>query len=34
VEASVQLGQWQIDHEEGDAPGLLFGIAQKMAQPA
>ncbi len=35
VEASVQLGQWQIEHNrEADAPGLIFGIAQKMAEPA
>lgn len=35
VEASVQLGQWQIDGDrDADAGGLLFGIAQKMAEPA
>ncbi|WP_110590218.1 FAD-dependent monooxygenase [Microbacterium suaedae] len=35
VEASVQLGQWQLEHNrEADAPGLIFGIAQKMAEPA
>ncbi|MBF4635312.1 FAD-dependent monooxygenase [Agreia pratensis] len=35
VEASAQLGQWQIDgNREADAGGLIFGIAQKMAQPA
>ena len=35
VEASVQLGQWQIEHNrDADAGGLIFGIAQKMAQPA
>lgn len=34
VESSVQLGQWQLDHEEGDAPGLIHGIALKMAEPA
>lgn len=35
VEASVQLGQWQIDGDrEADAGGLIFGIAQKMAVPA
>jgi 2-polyprenyl-6-methoxyphenol hydroxylase-like FAD-dependent oxidoreductase len=35
VEASVQLGQWQIDGDrDADAGGLIFGIAQKMAQPA
>lgn len=35
VEASAQLGQWQLDHNrDADAGGLIFGIAQKMAQPA
>lgn len=35
VEASVQLGKWQLEHNrEADAPGLIFGIAQKMAEPA
>lgn len=35
VEASVQLGQWQIDGDrDADAGGLIFGIAQRMAQPA
>ncbi|MEY9951465.1 FAD-dependent monooxygenase [Leifsonia sp. EB34] len=35
VDASVQLGQWQIDHDrEADAPGLIFGIAHRMAEPA
>jgi 2-polyprenyl-6-methoxyphenol hydroxylase-like FAD-dependent oxidoreductase len=35
VEASVQLGQWQIDGDrEADAGGLIFGIAQQMAVPA
>ncbi|WP_156761340.1 FAD-dependent monooxygenase [Microbacterium karelineae] len=35
VEASVQLGRWQLEHNrEADAPGLIFGIAQKMAEPA
>jgi 2-polyprenyl-6-methoxyphenol hydroxylase-like FAD-dependent oxidoreductase len=35
VEASVQLGQWQIDgNRDADAGGLIFGIAQQMAQPA
>lgn len=35
VEASVQLGQWQIDGDrDADAGGLIFGIAQQMAQPA
>ncbi|MGY4857255.1 FAD-dependent monooxygenase [Cryobacterium sp. AP23] len=35
VEASVQLGQWQLDGDrDADAGGLIFGIAQKMAVPA
>lgn len=35
VAASVQLGQWQIDGDRSaDAGGLIFGIAQKMAEPA
>jgi 2-polyprenyl-6-methoxyphenol hydroxylase-like FAD-dependent oxidoreductase len=35
VEASVQLGQWQIDGDrDADAPGLIFGIAHRMAEPA
>ncbi|MET0781060.1 MAG: FAD-dependent monooxygenase [Microbacterium sp.] len=34
VEASVQLGQWQIDEDrDADAGGLMFGIAKKMAEP-
>lgn len=35
VEASVQLGQWQIDGDrDADTGGLIFGIARQMAQPA
>jgi 2-polyprenyl-6-methoxyphenol hydroxylase-like FAD-dependent oxidoreductase len=35
VEASVQLGQWQIDgNRDADAGGLIFGVAKKMAEPA
>ena len=35
VEASVQLGRWQLEHnQEADAPGLIFGIAHRMAEPA
>ena len=31
----MQLGQWQIDgNRDADAGGLIFGIAQKMAEPA
>ncbi|MBN9196110.1 MAG: FAD-dependent monooxygenase [Microbacterium sp.] len=35
VEASVQLGAWQLEHNrDADAPGLIFGIAHRMAEPA
>lgn len=35
VAASVQLGQWQLDGDrDADTGGLIFGIAQQMAQPA
>jgi 2-polyprenyl-6-methoxyphenol hydroxylase-like FAD-dependent oxidoreductase len=35
VEASTQLGQWQLDGDrDADAGGLIFGIAKKMAEPA
>jgi 2-polyprenyl-6-methoxyphenol hydroxylase-like FAD-dependent oxidoreductase len=35
VDASVQLGQWQIDgNRDADAAGLIFGITQAMAKPA
>ena len=33
VDASVQLGQWQIDHDrDADAAGLIFGISHRMAE--
>jgi 2-polyprenyl-6-methoxyphenol hydroxylase-like FAD-dependent oxidoreductase len=34
VEASCQLGQWQLDHEQGDVPGLMAAIAALVSQPA
>ena len=34
VEASCQLGQWQLDHEQGDVPGLLAKITTLVSQPA
>ncbi|WP_439592894.1 FAD-dependent monooxygenase [Microbacterium sp.] len=35
VEASVQLGQWQLDGvRDADVPGLMFGIAKQMSVPA
>ncbi|HKP07802.1 MAG TPA: FAD-dependent monooxygenase [Microbacterium sp.] len=35
VDASVQLGQWQLEHNrEADAGGLIFSVSQKLAEPA
>jgi 2-polyprenyl-6-methoxyphenol hydroxylase-like FAD-dependent oxidoreductase len=34
VEASCQLGQWQLDHEQGDVPGLIAKISTLVTQPA
>jgi len=35
VEASVQLGQWQIDHvRDADVPGLMRRIAMLVSEPA
>jgi 2-polyprenyl-6-methoxyphenol hydroxylase-like FAD-dependent oxidoreductase len=34
VDASCQLGQWQLDHEQGDVPGLLAMISALVSQPA
>jgi 2-polyprenyl-6-methoxyphenol hydroxylase-like FAD-dependent oxidoreductase len=35
VEASVQLGQWQIDHvQDADVPGLMRRIAILVSEPA
>jgi 2-polyprenyl-6-methoxyphenol hydroxylase-like FAD-dependent oxidoreductase len=35
VEASVQLGQWMIDHTpDADVPGLMGRISQLVSQPA
>ena len=34
VEASVQLGQWLLDHEQGDVPGLMGRIAALVTEPA
>ncbi|WP_284740446.1 FAD-dependent oxidoreductase [Amycolatopsis sp. RTGN1] len=34
VEASNQLGQWLLDHEQGDVPGLMGRVAALVAQPA
>ena len=35
VEASVQLGQWQIDHvQDADVPGLMRRVAMLVSRPA
>jgi 2-polyprenyl-6-methoxyphenol hydroxylase-like FAD-dependent oxidoreductase len=34
VEASCQLGQWQLDHVQGDLPGLMATITALVSQPA
>jgi 2-polyprenyl-6-methoxyphenol hydroxylase-like FAD-dependent oxidoreductase len=34
VEASCQLGQWQLDHQPGDVPGLMAAITALVSQPA
>lgn len=34
VEASVQMAQWNLDHVQGDVPGLTRRIAQLVSQPA
>ena len=34
VEASCQLAQWQLDHQQGDVPGLIATIAALVSQPA
>lgn len=34
VEASVQLGEWQLKHEQGDVPALMARIAALTSVPA
>jgi 2-polyprenyl-6-methoxyphenol hydroxylase-like FAD-dependent oxidoreductase len=34
VDASNQLAQWQVDHVQGDIPGLMRSIAALTSQPA
>ena len=34
VDASNQLAQWQLEHVQGDIPGLMRSIAQLVSQPA
>jgi len=34
VDASNQVGQWLLDHEQGDVPGLVRRIGDLVSQPA
>ena len=34
VEGSLQLGQWLLDHERGDVPGLMARTAHLLSEPA
>ena len=34
VEASNQLGQWLLDHVQGDVPGLIAKVTALVSQPA
>ena len=34
VDASLQLAQWQLQHERGDVPGLVGRVSQMLANPA
>lgn len=34
AEASLQLAQWLLDHEQGDVPGLVASVVKLVAQPA
>jgi 2-polyprenyl-6-methoxyphenol hydroxylase-like FAD-dependent oxidoreductase len=34
VDASLQLAQWQLQHERGDVPGLMGRVSQMLATPA
>jgi 2-polyprenyl-6-methoxyphenol hydroxylase-like FAD-dependent oxidoreductase len=34
VDASNQLGQWLLDHVQGDVPGLMHSITDLVSQPA
>ena len=34
VDASNQLGQWLLDHVQGDVPGLLHSVTELVRQPA
>jgi hypothetical protein len=34
VDGSLQLAQWQLEHERGDVPGLMARVSQVLATPA
>ena len=34
VDASNQLGQWLLDHVQGDVPGLMRRVTELVRQPA
>jgi 2-polyprenyl-6-methoxyphenol hydroxylase-like FAD-dependent oxidoreductase len=34
VDGSLQLAQWQLEHERGDVPGLMARVSQLLANPA
>jgi 2-polyprenyl-6-methoxyphenol hydroxylase-like FAD-dependent oxidoreductase len=34
VDGSVQLARWLLDHERGDVPGLMAGVAHLLSEPA
>jgi 2-polyprenyl-6-methoxyphenol hydroxylase-like FAD-dependent oxidoreductase len=34
VDGSLQLAQWQLQHERGDVPGLMGRVSQLLATPA
>ena len=34
VDASMQIAQWQLDHVQGDVPGVMGSIAALTSQPA
>ncbi len=34
VDSSLRLGQWLLDHEQGDVPGLIASVSHLLAAPA
>ncbi|WP_250279759.1 FAD-dependent monooxygenase [Frankia sp. Cppng1_Ct_nod] len=34
VDSSLRLGQWLLDHEQGDVPGLIASVSHLLAGPA